>query len=88
MINGENAGEISEVTMDFEVEFNAGVGLVGFVAVFIVIFTSGGVEKVCVFNNMLNSGHERRYESFCRLLWMGGGGCVGGEGSLSLLLEK
>ena len=89
MISGEEVGEISKVAMDFEMKFDASVRSVCFIAEdFEVVLVLGGVEEVCVLNNMLNSGHERRYESFCRLLRMGGGGRVGGEGGLSLLFEK
>ena len=89
MISGEEVGEISKVAMDFEMKFDASVRSVCFIAEdFKIVFSLGGVEKVCVFDHMLNSGRERRYESFCRLLRMGGGGRVGGERSLSLSFEK
>ena len=89
VVSGEEAIEVSEVTMDFEVKLDACVRLVSFMAEdFEVVLVLSGVEEVCVLNNVLNSGHERRYESFCRLLRMGGGGRVGGEGGLSLLFEK
>ena len=89
VVGGKEVGEIPKVAMDFEVEFDTGIGKVGLMSEsFEVVFTSSGVEKVRVFDHMLYSGRERRYESFCRLLLMGGGGRIGGEGCLSLLLKK
>ena len=89
VVSGKEVGEISKVAMDFEVEFDSGIGEVCLMSESSeVVFASSGVEKVSVFDHMLYSGRERRYESFCRLLLMGGGGRVGGEGCLSLLFKK
>ena len=89
VISGEEVGEVSKVSMDFEVEFDTGIRKVRLMSEgFEIVFSSSGVEKVRVFDHMLYSGRERRYESFCRLLPMGGGGRVGGEGCLPLLFKK
>ena len=89
VVSREEAGDISEVAVDLEMKFDVCVGEVRFMTEDLkVVFVSSGVEKVGVFDHMLNSGRERRDESFCRFLLMGGGGRVGGEGSLSLLFEK